>query len=171
MLDHVCDVDEPRPKRLLPREGEQLLGDPFAALGCPNGRFDERTPLVVGRQTLLEQVQVAQDDAQQVIEIMGDAAGELADDPQLLALMELRLQRSRLGDVDRHGADRAEPSVVVAHRKLDGSDDAATGALVALHFPDNRLSGPQDLGILRFDGPRLLRRIDIPGGQRLPSEP
>ena len=47
-----------------------------------------------------EEVGEADDGGEHVVEVVGDAAGELADGLHLLALGELRFERALLGDVD-----------------------------------------------------------------------
>ena len=47
-----------------------------------------------------QHVREAEDGGQHVVEVVRDAAGELADDLHLLALRELRFERLLLGGVD-----------------------------------------------------------------------
>ncbi len=53
---------------------------------------------------LLQEVEIADDDRQQIVEVMGDAAGQLADGLELLRLAQLFLELHPLSDVaaDRH---------------------------------------------------------------------
>jgi hypothetical protein len=53
----------------------------------------QASALAVGRQPALGQVQRADDDGQHVVEVVGDAAGELADGLHLLELAHLGLGR------------------------------------------------------------------------------
>jgi hypothetical protein len=60
-----------------------------------------------------QQAQVHHDGGENVVEIVGDAAGELADGLQLLHLAELRFQLPALGDVGEHGEGAAVLAGVV----------------------------------------------------------
>jgi isocitrate dehydrogenase (NAD+) len=62
---------------------------------------------VAGRQAVAHRLGVARDRRQQVVEVVRDPAGELADGLHLLRLPELLLQAALVGDVDG-GADDAE---------------------------------------------------------------
>src|SRR5882672_3348308 len=70
---------------------------------------------------LLSQFRPAQDGADYVIEVMRDAAGELADGLELLCVPELLLERSALGDVSRNGGNITRLSCL---RVLDLEGDA-----------------------------------------------
>ena len=48
---------------------------------------------------LFQELQIADDDGEQIVEIVGDAAGELAHGLHLLRLAELLLHLPALGDV------------------------------------------------------------------------
>ena len=85
-LDVGDGVEHLRLQGLAAREGEELAGE----LGAPVGRV--RDGLDVAAAPLVRQVGAAElvdrgaDDGQQVIEVMGDAAGQLADGLHLLGL-------------------------------------------------------------------------------------
>jgi hypothetical protein len=74
-----------------------VLGQLLAALGGGHGGGEH--PLAAGRVfgMTLDHVQSADDHRQQVVEVMGDAAGQLADGLQLLGLEQRRLGRVALG--------------------------------------------------------------------------
>ncbi len=78
------------------------------------------------RQALAHQRQAAEDDHQQVVEIMGDAAGQLPDRLQLLrleqglaGLLQLLLRLQALGDVAGHLGEAGQGSGIVADRVDD----------------------------------------------------
>ena len=74
---------------LLPREGEQALGQRGAPLGPLDRAVDQaRRPAAASRQALAQQLEVAEHGRQQVVEVVRDAAGELADRLHLLRLAE-----------------------------------------------------------------------------------
>ena len=67
---------------------EQLPGQPFAAIGGGADRLDRLHVLRLA-QPALQDLRVAGNDHQQIVEIVGDAAGELAERFHLLRLREL----------------------------------------------------------------------------------
>ena len=89
-----------RPQRLPPREGQKLAdqaGGPVGVLLDVHDVLEGRVARpVVGEQEVGE----ADDRGQHVVEVVRDAAGELADRLHLLALRELLLERALLGDVE-----------------------------------------------------------------------
>ena len=89
-----------------------------------------------------QKVAEADDRRQQVVEVVRDAAGELADRLHLLALRDLHLERALLGGVDGVGDGR----LVVAVGLLDRAQiDPAAALLVAdkgdVHGLDQPLPG------------------------------
>ncbi len=97
---HVGEVEHLRPQRLLAREGQQLPDQRRRAVGVlldvhdvGEGRVRRA---VVGEQ----QVRRHDDGGQHVVEVVRDAAGELADRLHLLALRHLAFERLLLGGVD-----------------------------------------------------------------------
>ena len=95
--DRPVDVEPGRRERLLAGEGKQLLGQrrsPSRPLGRRLHR--PRQQAEVGRGSGVDsppdRVQIADHDREQVVEIMRDACGELADELELL-----RLQQPRFG--------------------------------------------------------------------------
>ena len=78
-----------------------------------------------------EQVGVAADDGEQVVEVVGDPAGEPADRFHLLRLPELFLEPLAVGDVlvDAEHADDLAARVAQRHlARQEGRDDAARAA-------------------------------------------
>ena len=99
--EHVAELQHLRPQRLPAREGEQLPHEPGGAVGI---LLDLHQVLErgIGRPVVgQEQIRIADDGGEHVVEVVRDAAGELADRLHLLRLRELRLQRPLLGGVDR----------------------------------------------------------------------
>jgi len=58
---------------------------------------------VVAERLLLQQVGIAAYDRQNIIEIMGNAAGKLADGIEPLGMAQLFRQESLIGDIRDHG--------------------------------------------------------------------
>ena len=92
VADHVVEIEDLGPHHLVASESEQLAGQrrgPFRGLGdLPRRRRMRR----VGGKVRAHQLAVAGDHGQQVVEVVGDAAGEPAEGLELLRLMELRLE-------------------------------------------------------------------------------
>ena len=84
----LAGMDDARLERLAPAEGEQVLGQLGAAV---DGIAGIRQALVDGGvtgQALADQMQIARDDLQQVVEVVCDAARQLADGFHLLRLAQ-----------------------------------------------------------------------------------
>ena len=73
-------------QRLAPREGQQALGQRRRPVARLDREPDMAHQVVAAGQLVVQYVQVAQDGLQQVVEVMGDAAGKLADGLHLLGL-------------------------------------------------------------------------------------
>jgi hypothetical protein len=89
----VAQVEELGLERLLAREGEELAHEARRAVGVLVDLL--KVGIIRMARVALQQKQVAvpADGRQQVVEIVRDAARELADGLHLLALHELRLER------------------------------------------------------------------------------
>ena len=128
----VGEVDGLAFGRRLAREGEELADQGRR----PDHGVLDLAQVVVGRiaQRMAQQefVGAQSDRAQQVVEIVGDAAGELADRLHLVALGELELHRLLVGDVEGvgrpAGAGRRQIEVGDALRRSgEGNLDRAAG--------------------------------------------
>jgi len=114
------DVDERGLQHLVPAERKQLPGQGGRALR----RLDDLPdipPLVIGTAGVgRETFRVPEDDGQQVVEIVGHAAGELPDGVHLLRLTQFPFERLAFGDIDRDGeqtipAPVPRPADLMAH--------------------------------------------------------
>jgi hypothetical protein len=83
------DVDRFLIEFLVSREREHALGQGLASLRALHGVFKQRRAFGVVGQALAQKLETAEHRGQQVVEIMGDAAGELADRFHLLRLTEI----------------------------------------------------------------------------------
>ncbi len=97
--DGAVDVDIARLQRLLAGEGEQMLdqlGAAFRRLIDQGCRLQQLRLVLQARH---QRFGGAGDHGEHVVEIMRDAAGELADGVELLRLLQLALGFARGGDV------------------------------------------------------------------------
>src|SRR4029077_9903426 len=95
--DDGVEIDRLRRQQLLAREGEELRGQPRAALRRP-GRTAQRPARRLVVDALLSELDVAENDMQQVVEVMRHAARQLADRFELLRLPQSVLGALALGD-------------------------------------------------------------------------
>ena len=110
-----------RPQRLAAREREQLPHQARRAIGVLLDLHDVLEGRI-GRPVVGEQqIGIADDRGQHVVEVVRDAAGELADRLHLLALREILLQRALFGGVEREH-DRAR---AFAALRIGGRDEEA----------------------------------------------
>ncbi len=150
---------------LAAREGQQALGEGGGALGPAHGALG-RPAVAAGvlGQGAQQKVEVARDDLQQVVEVVGDPAGELAHRLHLLRLAQALLHLGQLllafalgGDVARHAI---EPALPGRHRPGHGAVVAVAGPELVL---ESQGAGPGgELGDL-FLVERLLVRMADPG--------
>ena len=151
---HVGELQHLRAQRLAPREREQLTHQTRRAIGVLADLHDvlERG---IGRPVVdQQQIRIADDRGQNVVEVMRDAAGELADRLHLLALREILLQRLLLGGVER---DHVGAGALAAARFRRRDEEAHRALALAL---DRRVDR-RDVG-LAFGGlgdGRLQRRV------------
>ena len=91
LADQRGEVDELGLQRLAAREGEQLRGEDRGVLGGLDDGFGEALAALVGEVVAAEDVGRALDDGQEIVEVVRDAAGQLAERLHLLALAKLVL--------------------------------------------------------------------------------
>ena len=121
-LDAFLEVGDDRIERLASRERQQLARQALAAIGGRMHGVDRLQMLRVG-EPAAQQLRVAADDHQQIVEIVGDAAGQLSERLHLLRLGELLLRPLErglrfppLGDVARDLHEADERADLVADR-------------------------------------------------------
>ncbi len=93
------EVHDPRLEHLLPAEGQELAGERRRAVRGAVDLQHVEPALVVVADRPQQQLGVPDDGREEVVEVVGDAAGELADRLHLLRLPELFLQDLLLGHV------------------------------------------------------------------------
>jgi len=102
----VAEIDDSRAQHLASAEGEELPGEPGRALGSLGNFLDPGTGWIRDRELSKQQMGMADDRGEEIVEVVGDPAGKLADRLHLLrlaklllALMEHRLGSLAVGDV------------------------------------------------------------------------
>ena len=90
--DLLADVDVPRHQWLLAREREQAPRQVRSALGGGRDALGDVVQLLVCHQLLGKVLRIAEDDGQQIVEIMRDAAGELTHRLHFLGLGEFLVE-------------------------------------------------------------------------------
>ena len=131
-LHHVAEqgveADHLGPQHLLAAEGQELAGEVGGALAGAANLGDELA-VGIGRVEAVERHLAEPDDGgEQVVEVVGHAAGELPHRFHLLRLPELLLEPLQLGDVARE-ADQADHLILrvaidAAGREVDPGDAA-----------------------------------------------
>ena len=118
----LVDVGRLRLQRLLAREGEQLPGELGRALDGPADLLERAAHGRASASFLLQHFDVAEDDHEDVVEVVRDAAGELADRFHLLRLAQLLLgQPPRLLGALRSVTSMASNRAAVWPSNLDGA--------------------------------------------------
>ena len=121
-LDLGADIEHLRLQRLPAGERQQLPGQLGGALHRLGDRVDVAPAPLFRQFAAAQEVGRGADDGQEIVEIVRDAAGQLADRFHLLRLAQRFLALAALGDVDglRHRADdRAVLVAQRAHREVE----------------------------------------------------
>ena len=143
--DERADVSRFRIERLSPAEGEQLSSELRAILRRVVSLFGELALLGIA-ETRGEHFQIGDDRRQEVVEIVRDAAGELADRLHLLRLAKLVFDLLAAGEVaDEAGEDPLSVRARFADRQFHRENCAVLG--LAFDQPavadDPRFAGPE----------------------------
>ena len=96
------DVDFLRLQRLAAREHQHVTREIGAPFGGLSDRVDFLLGLDMAGHILAQQIEVADDDREQIVEIVSDAAGQIADRFHLLRLPKLIVELLALGHVLDH---------------------------------------------------------------------
>ena len=99
--DQAAEIDHFRRERLAAAEGQQLRGELRTARDGGDRGLQALLGAVIARDVATEELQIAADDLQHVVEVVRDAAGQLADRLHLLRLKQLRLGLGALGNRGR----------------------------------------------------------------------
>ena len=129
-----AEIDDGGAEMLAAGKCQQLTGQAFAALGRRLDRLDG--PRQFRIEQPLEDLGVAADDHQQIVEVVGDAAGQFADrlhflrHGELLArLDQLLLGVAPLGGVAQHIGKADQIAVVVVDRPDRSGDEEQRAVL------------------------------------------
>ena len=147
-----------RLQRLAARERQQAAIEIGAAQRRAQRLVDGFGRVGIPADLLAQQVEIADDDGEQVVEVVRQAAGELPDRLHLLALAQLLLQQLAVRDVlDRHheGAHRA---VLVEYRCAG-----------ELHVDDRAVLALAPLDQLRTTSPENALARDVMNSARMSS--
>ena len=179
-LDEARRRDRGGLELLPPGEGEQALDQLGALFGRAAGHGDELLLFGVERHALFDESESAEHRGEQIVEIVGDAAGELADRVHLLRLGELAFELALIGHVEQRARDldRLTRAVAQHHRLFEQMTPAAIGVLPAIFAREavgaaDAIARRDDaLAILRVKplGPQAGSRLDlveVEAGQRL----
>ena len=132
-VHELIEVDGPGLEGLLAGKGQQALRQVRRLLGCNQDVMQQLGAAGIGLAlALLEDLGAAQNHGQQVVEVMGNAAGKLAYRLELLRLAQLLLGLLAPSDVvDDHQACRPAGEVDVAPADLHADRLAAARAMLA----------------------------------------
>ena len=135
--DENVEVERLRLERLSPREGEQAAGQPRRALGALERHGDAAIDSRFVAPAPPDDVETADDEGEEIVEVVRDAPGELADRLHLLGLAKRVLDLRSFGDLARHplfqlGVQLAQPFLGPRHR------------VAGVHLPRNILEVADD---------------------------
>ena len=140
--DHLVEIERARLHHLLAAEGEELARQRRRAFGGPADLLDVGPAGVAALELVEQQVGVAEDRRQHVVEVVGDAAGQPADRFHLLGLperflagLERALHVLPVGDVAMVDDDRLHGRVGQAV-DADGLAPAPAAVLVLVAVLD-----------------------------------
>ena len=110
--NQIVDLNDFHVQILPAREGQQLLIQLGAAAHGLPGRIEQPANPWFVRHAAAQHVETAADDHQKVVEVVRDAAGQLADGLHLLGLPQLLVDLAPLRHVggDAGDPDRLRPS-------------------------------------------------------------
>ena len=123
-LDLRADIEHLRLQRLAAGERQQLPGQFGRAFDGFGDRVDIAAAPLFRQFAAAQEIGGGADDGQEVVEVVRDAAGELADGFHLLRLAQRFLALAALGDVDRLG-HRADHGAVLVEQRPHGEIEIA----------------------------------------------
>ena len=139
-LDLRPHIEHLRRQRLPPGKGQKLAGELRGAVDRVRNRIDVTAAPVLAEIAAAQEVGRRADDGEKVVEIVRDAAGQLADRIHLLGLAKRLLGLPPLGDVDGLGQDAGDDAMLIEHRAHGEIEKALAGGKIELHFPPHALA-------------------------------
>ena len=149
VADQRVDLEHGRLQDLLAAERQQLAGQPGGAIGGLVDLIGVLTTGIGGAEVLEQEIRVAGDGREDVVEVVGNAARQAADRFHLLGLAQLLLELDALRDVAPDAQDADEPALVELRSRgklsdaevaFGGADaELAGGAELAAHHPPEQL--------------------------------
>ena len=112
--DEAREVQRSRLERRAPGEGQQPAGELCAAMRSLDGTLDAAERLLVPLERALHQVEIADHDAQHVVEVVGDPAGQTADGLELRGVLQAELELLALGHVEPHAEELDPRAALIA---------------------------------------------------------
>ena len=134
-LDLRADIEHLRRQRLAPGKGQQLAGQLRCAIHRVRNRIDVTAAAILAQIAAAQEVGGGADDGQQVVEIVRDAAGQLAHRIHLLRLAKRFLGLPPFGDVDGLGQHAGDDAVLIEYRAHREIEKALAGRQIEQHFP------------------------------------
>ena len=157
----LVEIGRSRHQRLAPAEGEQPASEIGAVLGGMPHRFGELAQAVV-LDLRCQNIGVEQDRRQHVVEVVSDAAGQLADGFHALGLRQLGFGMLAIGDVRDDGSDRRDRIGGIQERKFDAQHRPPADRRIHGHLALERRLGCGDLAIRPFHVVRAFLGHHIP---------
>ena len=129
-------------KGLSAGERQQPMSESRRALGGASGHRYVALEIAARRlaDPRLQQFEAADDPGQQIVEIVGETAGQLTHRLHLLALTQRLLRLAALGDVDRFRHEADNRPLLVANRAHREIERAPAGGQVQKHLPAHGLA-------------------------------
>jgi hypothetical protein len=136
------EVEVARIERLAATESKEFAGDPAGSLRGAQDLGELPGVAMVVAQAMQQELRVAGDRGEKVVEVVSDSAGQLPDRLDLLSLHQLLGEESALGDVEHDSLETIglaligrQEDCVVSHPNgatLTGEEAILEGELIAL---------------------------------------
>ncbi len=133
VFDQHGQVDRGLVQFLLAREGEHARSERGAALGTGPGVVHQTQQRRVGRHAPAQQFQAAEHRHQQIVEVVGDTAGEVAQRFHLVQLLQRLFGGDAFTDIQRLRHQRDDVAVLAEHGAHGKVEDAYAARHVQAH--------------------------------------
>ena len=115
-FDLRADIEHLRRQRLAAGKSQKLAGQFRRAIDRVRNRIDVTAAPIFAQLAAAQEIGGGADDRREVVEIVSDAAGQLADRIHLLGLAKRFFGLPPFGDVDRFGQDAGDDAVLIEDR-------------------------------------------------------